>query len=94
MPCRFVEAAKALARLVSDEDRAAGALFPPVAAAGEVGDCLFWVPLQILLCSAGSWFSRFPDEVAAALLPPMAAAGEVGGSRLRCALSAPLLVAG
>lgn len=32
----FVDAAKALARLVTDEDRAAGALFPPVAAAGEV----------------------------------------------------------
>ena len=35
-PGRFVDAAKALARLVTDEDRAAGALFPPVAAAGEV----------------------------------------------------------
>eukprot|EP00887_Chlorella_sp_A99_P002862 scaffold6.g2862.t1 len=32
----FVEAAKALARLVTDEDRAAGALFPPIAAAPEV----------------------------------------------------------
>lgn len=52
----FIDAAKALARCVSEEERGAGTLMPPVAALQDVsGERACWAALAMVLRWGGGW---------------------------------------